>query len=161
MKNGFTLLEVVVSTLLVALLVLVSTLALAPMIEAMTNVRRNSDGAQKLHLATSRLVREFTTITNVVNGTGNTLTYDFLDQNRVGRRHTVTWTGNAGAPLLLENAVLLDDVGSFILRYRTHADASPQSTWSSSSREIEVVISLASMPGAFTNRVRPRNVPGG
>jgi prepilin-type N-terminal cleavage/methylation domain-containing protein len=159
MKRAFTLIEMVAVLLLVGVLTVTATVALVPVAEAFIQVRRNSDAMQKAGFAMMRLSRELTTVTNMVAGTSHTLTYDLLDEEGQPRRHTLTWSGAAGTPLRLEGATLMDDVGSFEVRYYALPDGAPQPAWTSSCREIELAIGLASVPNVYFLRIRPRNMP--
>ncbi len=159
MKKGFTLIEVIAVLLLVGILVLASTIALLPMVEGFMQASRNVDAAQKSHLAMSRIVREITTITNVVAGSRNTLTYDFLDPSGASLRRTLTWSGDAGAPLTLNGVPISDDVAGFEFRYYTHSGGTATPVWTDESMLIEVVLSTRSGGDTYTNRIRPRNIP--
>ncbi len=160
MKKGFTLIEVVAVLLLVGLLVLASTIALLPMVEGFMQVRRNVDAAQKSQLAMGRIVREFTTISNVVSSTQQLITYDYLDPAGATHRRTLTW-GGAGSPLTLNGVALSDDVGQFELRYYARPDGAPAYTWNPQSRIVEIILGTASTGDIYTNRVRLRNIPSG
>jgi hypothetical protein len=159
MKRAYTLIETVAVMLLVGVLVLSATVALVPMAEAFLQAKQNADALQKVGLATARITRELTTITNVVSGTDRVLRYDHLDEQGLPRQHVLAWSGAAGAPLLLDNVILLDDVQYFELRYYGMPGEAYQSVWTAASREIEVGLGLRKAPGAYTLRIRPRNVP--
>ncbi len=160
MKKGFTLIELIVVLLLFSLLTLASIIALLPMVEGFFMVRQNTEAAQRTQLTMGRLMVEMQTITNVVSSGSQTITYDFLDPAGVPHRRVLAWAGS-GAPLTLNNVVLSDDVGSFELRYLAHPTGSRTTSWQPQSRMIEVVLASARGGDIYTNRVRPRNIPGG
>ena len=150
MKAGFTLIEMIAVLILVSILVSSATLSFVPMAEALTQVRTNTRAMQKSRLAMGRLTREFTTITNVVASGSGAITYDFLVPNGnwyAVRRHTLSWSGSAGAPLLLEGVPLSDDVANFSLSY---APGPPP----------VIGILLQSQEGgqAFSTGIAPRNM---
>lgn len=158
MKRAFTLIETIAVLLLVGVLTLSATVALVPMAEAFLQARQNADAMQKAGLATARITREFTTVTNVVYGTRHDIKYDLLDEQGVPRQHVMAWSGAAGAPLLLDDVTLLDDVQLFELRYYAMPNEAYQSAWTPGSREIEVGLGLRGAPAVYTFRIRPRNV---
>ena len=150
MKTAFTLIEVVATLLLVAILAVSMAISLLPMAQGLMQVRDNAAAAQKARLAMARLTREFTTITNVVASGSGAITYDFLVPNGnwyAVRRHTLSWSGSAGAPLLLEGVPLSDDVANFSLSY---APGPPP----------VIGILLQSQEGgqAFSTGIAPRNM---
>lgn len=158
MKRAFTLIETVAVLLLVGVLTLSATVALVPMAEAFLQAKQNAEAMQKSGLAAARITRELTTITNVVSGTDRTIQYDLLDEQGAPRHHVMAWSGTAGAPLLLDNVTLLDDVQHFELRYYDMPGEAAHSAWMPTSREIEVELGLRAAPATYTLRIRPRNV---
>ena len=160
MKRGFTLIEMIAVLLIVGVLALATTSALAPIAEGYLQARDNADSAQTLAFATARLSREFSSITNVISGTARTITYDHLDQDGLLRRRTLAWSGTAGAPLTLDNVALLDDIGDLEFRYYTAPGLPAQAAWTATSREIETSIRLVSDVNPCVLRIRPRNLRG-
>ena len=158
MKQGFTLIEIIAVLVLVSVLVLASTIALLPMAEGFLQMRRNVDASQKSHLAMSRIVREFTAITNVVSGGQRTITYDSLDPAGSPYRRTLTWDGNAGSPLTLSGAPLSDDVRYFELRYYASPEGAATTAWNADTRLVEVILGTLSGGETYTNRIVPRNL---
>ena len=115
MKKGFTLIEVIATLLLVAILAVSMVISLLPMTQGLMQVRANTGTAQKARLAMSRIAREFTTISNVVSSGSSAITYDFLVPSGnwyATLRHTLSWNGDE---LLLEGVPLCDDVAGFDL----------------------------------------------
>ena len=154
MKKGFTLIEIVATLLLVALLAVSAVVSILPMAQGLMQIRDNAGAAQKARLAMARISWEFTTISAVVSSGPHTLTYDFLVPAGawyVAQRHTLSWSGTPGDPLLLEGVPLTDDVADFALAI---FDApGPATNW-------VVAVVLQSQVGshAFSNNVVPRNI---
>lgn len=149
-KQGFTLIEIVATLLLVSILAASVVISLLPMTEGLMQVRDNASAAQKARLAMARLSWEFTTITNVVSSGPRTLTYDFLvpaGNWYASLRHTLSWSGTPGEPLLLEGVPLSDDVAQFGLAYSV---ATPLA--------IDVVLQSQVGVHSFSNRIVPRNL---
>ena len=78
MKKGFTLIELIATLLLVALVGLSAVISMLPMAEGLMQIRDNAGAAQKARLALARISREFTTISGVVSSGPHAITYDFL-----------------------------------------------------------------------------------
>ena len=155
MKNGFTLIEILATLVLVAVLAVSLVISLLPMTEGLMQVRANADAAQKARLAMARLSREFTTITNVASWSAHAIHYDFLVTSgawHATRSHTLAWSGTPGDPLLLEGVPLTDDVADFALAVYDAPGAA--TNW-------VVAVALQSQVGihAFSNRIVPRNIP--
>ena len=159
MKNGFTLLELAATLLLVGILAVSVTISLLPMSQALMQVRDNTVAAQKARLAMARIAWEFTTITNILASGPSAISYEFLASSAPHsystRRHTLSWSGN-NAPLLLQDddaglsAPLSDDVADFNLSYV----AGPPLA-------IQIVLASRAGGNVFSNRIVPRNIlPG-
>lgn len=159
MKNAFSLIEVLAVILLSGVLVLATSIALLPLVEGFFQVSRNAALAQKTNLALERVVREMTTITNVVAASQTSITYDFLDPAGAPRRRILAWEG-PGASLALNTVPLLDGVKQFRLRYYASATGAPGETWTSAMRLVEISLDAESGADPYTTRVQPRNLPG-
>ncbi len=154
-RAGLTLIEMIVALLLVGLLALSFALSVVPISEALLVARRQTESVQKAQHAIGRLVREFSSITNVVSGTGQSMIYDTLDGAGVSHRRTVSWS--PGQPLSLNNVPLSDDAGVFALRYYDGPGGSAQSAWSPSTRIAEIILQSQTGSGIiYSNRVHLR-----
>ena len=158
MKTAFTMIEVIATLLLVAVLALSVAISLLPMAQGLMQVRANADTAQKARLAMSRISRELTTVTNVAALGASDITYDFLVP--VGswyavRRHTLAWDGTVltlqegGGPVV----PLSDDVAQFDVHLRTTPGADMPT--------IDVVLLSRETGTVFSNAIAARNVIGG
>ena len=158
--RGVSLIELVVALLLASGLGLFTVLSVLPVTQGMLLARRNAAAAQKAQVAMTRMVRELQAITNVVSGTGQTLTYDMVDDAGAVHRRTLAWS--AGGALTLNGIPLSDDVAQFALRYYTAPGGSAQSTWSPSSPLAEIVLQSAVTGGiVYTNKVYMRYLQTG
>lgn len=158
MKRGFTLIELVVVCLLLSALALPLFVSLVPVTEGLAIARVNADAGQKVRLATARLSREFTTISNVVAGTAHDLVYDFLDPLNTTWQRRVSWSGVAGDPLTLDGVDLSDDVAWFELRYYEEPGSARQSAWFPEAKAIELVLECNASGDRYTNFISPRNL---
>ncbi len=151
MKKGFTMIEMIATLLLVAILAVSVVISLLPMAQGLMQVRDNAAAAQKARLAMARVSREFTTITNVVSSSSSAITYDFLVPAGAWYatlRHTVALNGDE---LQLEGIPLCDNVAGFHLAYASGFPA-----------VIDVVLTMAGELGgnAYSNHIVPRNIQG-
>ena len=151
-RSGVTLIELVVALVLVGVLVLSVILSVLPATEGMLLTRRNVEAAQKAQFAVTRLLREFTAITNVVSGSSQVFVYDMVDDGGATFRRTAAWS--AGGPLTLNGVPLSDDVELFALRYYATPGGGAQVAWTPSLPLVEFVLQPASAGGmVYTNRV--------
>ncbi len=152
MKKGFTLIEIIATLLLVAILAVSVAISILPMTQGLMQVRVNTAAAQKARLALVRLSREFTTITNVASSSSSAITYDLLvpsDGWYAALHRTLSWSGDE---LRLNGATLCDDVADFNLAY---APGPPP--------VIHVTLTMADAMGgnSYSNTISPRNIPAG
>ena len=158
MKKGFSLIELVAVLLLIGVLLLSATVSLVPLADAFLQTRTHADTAQKARLALARLTREFITITNVAAGSSSSITYDFLDPAGASHRHTLSWSGTPGDPLLLEGVALSDDIASFELRYHQGVGGVGQPAWFTGANVMEIVLRTLVAGEGYTNSLTPRNL---
>lgn len=157
-RAGFTLVEIIAVLLLTSILVAVAGISLMPIAEGFAVTQQNVETAQQAQLAMFRMVGEFTTISNVINGAKHALVYNYLDNSGNVSRHVVSWSGTAGDPLALKGNTLVDNVQDFELSYFDEVGGVRHSSWGDDSRAIEITLQLAGTGNSYTNRVFPRNV---
>ena len=155
-RGGYTLIELVAVLLLGGLLATGFVLAVVPVTEGMLLLRQHTGSVQKAQHFFSRMNRELVTATNVVSGTAQALVFDRLGEGGSSQRRTLNWGG--GAVVTLNDVPLYDDTASFALRYYETPAGTPQVSWSSSTRLIEIVLQSQTGSGIlYTNRVYMRN----
>mgnify|MGYP002725646090 CR=1 FL=1 len=157
-QSGMTLIEILVSLLIVGVLVGVSGLLLSPLIQGFLNARQATELLHQGQIGMARIVRELTTVTNVVSGNSVSITYDTLDSTGVAHRRSISWGGSSGDALLLSGNTLIDDVARFQLSYLNSLGAAKLSSWGADSSIIEVVIDFGVHGSVYTNRICPRNL---
>lgn len=160
--RGFTLIEVIVTLLLVGITASLGGMWLAGVASGYATAKLNADIAQKAQLATTRLTKEFNAIRSVSASSGTSITFNRIADinNPAGVSVTVSRSGDQ---LLIDGSPLTDRVSGFTLRYCTSPNVSPcpDQTWSSSSRIIEFQLTLAGANNTtvtLTRRVAPRNL---
>ncbi len=156
-RKGMTLIEIVAGLLLLGLLGISFVLAVVPVTQGLFMTRGSVEATQKTHLALTRLVREFTVITNVVSGSGQSIVYGVDDALGIGGQRTVSWI--PGESLLLNGVPLTDDVASFGLWYYAAPGGSGQQNWDNDMRIVEIRLRPQSFDAVvFTNRVYLRGL---
>lgn len=171
-KNGFTLIEIIVTMLLVGILAAVGGTAIVQAIKGYVEVKENSATTQKAQMAMSRVTREITEMMNVysaasnttlsLTGTGNC--YSTTDCVRtIGLDNGAVKIASGSGTALANGDILISNVGSFTLTYYNGANAT--STWPTgndrnlSAVKLEMTISRADGRALqpLTAIVHPRN----
>ena len=164
-QKGFTLVEIIVSLMLVGVIAVLAGMAVVPFIEGYVATRRNAEITQKAQLAMTRMVKEFTVVTAVTSGTNTAITFT-AQHGVVTVTHTISWAGTAGNPLVLDlatnNDTLTDQVSNFQLTY-IYFDAGgnevSETTWGSNSQGINIQLTMQNATNIqHTARVFPRNL---
>lgn len=156
-QGGFTLIEMIVSLVLLGVLTAFAGMGVVSLVEAFWLTRMNAETTQKGQLAMSRLAKEFTHIRYVTAGSATSITYTSYRQG-VPAVHTVSLSGDL---LTLDGDALTDRVAQFELGYLDSNSSAKQPAWSASTRILEFAIHLRGANNAvvvFRNRVRPRNL---
>jgi prepilin-type N-terminal cleavage/methylation domain-containing protein len=160
-EKGFTLIEVIVTLVLVGITAALAGMWIVSIANGYIFAKMNASTLQKGQLAMTRLTKEFTSIRAVTAWIPpNTITYDRTD-SALGLVTGQT-VQKSGSLLQLKGNTLTDNVSAFTLAYCDDTTpASCQATWSSTSRIIEINLTLTaadSTPVTFTQRVTPRNL---
>lgn len=160
--KGFTLIEVIVTLLLVGITAALAGGWIVWVVNGYGLVKTNAETTQKAQLAMIRLVREFVSIksidTNTIYTNGSQIKY---------KRTTPTLGVTADYTVVFQNGevqinghTLTDKVSDFKLRYCGSNDlACDAVAWKPGvSKSIEMTLSIVGMPIPFTQRVIPRNI---
>jgi prepilin-type N-terminal cleavage/methylation domain-containing protein len=170
-EKGFTLIEVIVTLVLVGITAALAGMWIVSVANGYVFAKMNANTVQKGQLAITRLEKEFAAIQSVNPASGSGITYIRTD-NSLG---TVTCSvRQSGAELQLQQGTgapwypLTDNVSSGGLSLRYCDDIPPNTgtqvcgtTWSSTRRIVEITLTLTganSTPSTFVQRVTPRNL---
>ncbi len=163
-KKGFTLVEIIVVMVLVGIMGTLALMGIMPVVQGMLFTKTNADTLQKGQITMTKLVREFNNINSVVAGSGPaSITFTSIKNGSEGTR-SVMFSGNkiyyndTGGT---QGDILTDQVSGFKLHYYKINSTADQGTWMSSSRIIEIELTLKgadSVESRFMVRVRPRNI---
>jgi type II secretory pathway pseudopilin PulG len=109
--------EVLTVLVLTGLLAAVAGMSMVPWVEGYIGAKARVRAAQQAQGAMDRITKEIQSITNqaaFTAGSASTMTYD---SPATGAGTVLSWSGAAGAPLMLAGRTLVDDVQSFRLWY--------------------------------------------
>ncbi len=167
--RGFTLIEVIVSLILVGLLAAVGGMAIVQAVQGYMFVKDNATITQKAQLAMSRITREIVEMTGITaNATTTVLPVSNVDRNvTLGLNSRAIKIAPEGTQLS-DGDTLVDNVNTFALTYYSKDSSGNDviaNSWSTASeiRElaaIDVNLQLERPSGGylnFINRVSPRN----
>ena len=151
-NRGFTLIEVIVSLVLVGIIGAIAGMLLVQISKGFVFSKKTAATAQKGQITISRLVKEFSSITSISSGTATSITFT----RDPGVTHTISWAG-ANNPLLIATDIVTDNVNSFNLQYYdSYNDPSPSPSYLPSTAMIEITLELKEadyIPSEFINRV--------
>lgn len=158
-ENGFTLIEVIVTLLLVGITAALAGMWIVSVANGYVFTKMNMDTTQKAQLAMARMTKEFQAISSVTAATANGINYSkpILPSGSISA--TLSFTGNL---LQINGDTLTDEVSAFTLAYCDDVTSTSCPTaWSSTSRIIVITLTLrgaANVQSTFTQRVAPRNL---
>ncbi|MBI5194617.1 MAG: prepilin-type N-terminal cleavage/methylation domain-containing protein [Nitrospirae bacterium] len=159
-ETGFTLIEVIVSLVLAGIVGAIAVMGVVSIVKGYVFTKINSKTAHKGQTAMVRIVKELNFISSVTTGTGTSITFQAYKNGTAGS-HSISWTGTANDPLILDGDILTDRVSNFALSYRDTYNSAPQTIWTSTRKVIEFTLTIQgadNVNSSFTGRVVPRNL---
>jgi len=159
-EKGFTLIEVIVTLILVGITAALAGMWIVSVVNGYIFTKMNASTVQKAQLSMTRLAKEFVAITAVTASSDTGITYTRTD-NTLGSV-TGQSVSKIGSNLKMNtNNTLTDSVSAFSLAYCDSLNSSCVTTWSSTSRIIQIKLTLTAgnnTPVEFVQRVTPRNL---
>jgi prepilin-type N-terminal cleavage/methylation domain-containing protein len=115
--NGFTLIEIIISIMVIAVLGYISGMVLLEISEKYLYAKQNTSVAQQGQMAITRLKKEFGSIKSISSGTPTTITY--TSTRDVSENISVCWAGGSSPVVIKRNAVDCSDssISGDILAY--------------------------------------------
>ncbi|MFH2044073.1 MAG: type II secretion system protein [Pseudomonadota bacterium] len=139
--RGFTLIEIITSIAVLAIIAVVAGMGISEMTKAYIMSKKNAQTAQQGQIAIARLKKEFSSIRSITCGSDKSITYK-IDRDSSGTEDTTTiyWTSGNSTLYLKTNSscdcissctggdILAGNVSAFDLKYCTSADDTDCST---------------------------------
>jgi prepilin-type N-terminal cleavage/methylation domain-containing protein len=169
-QAGFTLIEVIVSLILLGILVSMGGMAIVQVVQGYSTTRENATVTQQSQLAMSRITREIIEMINIPSDATATA----LPINNSNGNRTIGLDNGAvkmafGADTLAGGDILIDNISAFTLTYYSLDPSSgavvTASTWPATNdittlTAIDINLQINRADGSvltFVNRVAPRN----
>jgi prepilin-type N-terminal cleavage/methylation domain-containing protein len=169
-QKGFTLIEIVVSIVVMAIIAVIAGVGFIEIAKGYTFSRKNAVTAQQGQIAMARLKKEFSNIQSVTSSSANSITYRRCSDSSPPcaplKDVTISWAGGNG-PLLIDGDTLVGPVASFNLKYYYYNPASSSfstSSYSNSTSIMEITLQLIAAEGtvmSITDRINLYQETGG
>jgi len=156
-RIGFTLIELIVTLVLVGIISVFAGAAILSAVRGMVEARDNAETAQKVHLAVNRISRDLLVATNIVSGSSQSIVFDTLLPSGGPVRQTLSY---ANGILTLRGKTLLNGLASFqifYIRYASGGSEVAENSYSTSSRGVEIRLTRTGSSVTYSDRVFPRN----
>jgi prepilin-type N-terminal cleavage/methylation domain-containing protein len=165
-SEGFTLIEVIASLLLMGILAAVLATGSLSIVRGLLLERDASAAEYYAQLAMLRMVKELTLLRSVSSSSSSPPSITFVTRHGSSDA-TVSIAYDSGTQSITLNNMTLgtgaitlatEITGFSLAYYNNYASTTPALTWTSSSRIIQISITVGTINRTFVNRVTPRNV---
>lgn len=148
-KKGFTLIEVIVSLVLLGILVVIAGLGLVQIVNGYSLAKQNSETIQKVQIAMTRIAKELGSVTTVTSAAPASITY--TRQGPV--TDTLALSGSTvqitGITPIFPGTTLINNVTAFTL---TYFDAAGNATATPANiRRVDISLTITGVGTPFTN----------
>lgn len=161
-QKGFTLIEVIVSLVIIGILSTLASAGIARIIQGYVFSKDNAETALKAQIVFTRLAKEFRSMDGVSAGTQTSLTYSYIQEGSSITGRTLSWAGAATDPLVLGGNILTDKVNDFEMSFHNDYSDPGDHTWNGTEKLISITLRLkgaSDQISSFSTWIRPRNLP--
>lgn len=148
-KNGFTLIEIIMSLVILSIVGVFASMWFMTMINGYILTKSNADTIQNAEIILARLAKELSSTTSITEGKKTSLTFLSKSTNPVDQSLTLSWA--SGTPNLSLGADLLaNKISSFNLKYHAKYDDTGVDNYSKASTAL-ITITLSLIGAETTN----------
>ncbi|OPY82369.1 MAG: hypothetical protein A4E71_03152 [Smithella sp. PtaU1.Bin162] len=151
-EKGFTLIEIIVSILLIGFVAVIMSLSGVHMVKSFIYARTNADTLLKSQIAMARIQKELNNVKRVASSSANSVAFTSY---RDGANVTIAFNGTN---LLLDGFILTDKVSNFSLAYYDNYNSAAQSAFTANTKIIDVnlvITGYEDTPTAYNARIAP------
>jgi len=151
-ENGFTLIEIIVSMLLIGFVAIIMSLSGVHMVKSFIYAKTNADTLLKSQIAMARIQKELNNVKGVSASSANSIAFASY---RDGANVTIAVSGTN---LLLDGFILTDKVSNFSLAYYDSVNSTAGTSFSANTKIIDVnlvITGYEDTPTAFNARIAP------
>ena len=154
-KNGFTLIELIMSFVIMSILGTGGSLVFLNIIDGYLVAKKNNIIVQNAQVILTRLAKELSSTRSITSGGSTSLTFLSLSKSTDPANQSVTLSWDSGTQnLLLGTDVLADEVAAFDLKYYDKYDSAGGTTYlKASTAMIQITLSLSNVGATFEDRV--------
>jgi len=152
-KNGFTLIEIIISLVLIGIVAAVVGMSSVHMVKSFLFSEKNVDTLLKGQIAVARIYKELKNIKAVSASSANSITFTSY---RDAATRTISL--NTNNELLLDADILTDSVSSFSIAYYNNYNSAAGTTFAEGTKIIEITLNLTgadNVTSEFKARIMP------
>lgn len=160
--KGFTLLEIVVTLIIVSIMATIFSLGFSQGISGFMFTKQNSETVQKAQMVMTRLGKELIDLDNVTSSSATSVNFDEYRQSGTPESHSVSWQTGTNI-LRIDGEIVADildpDTGLDIAFL--DADGVRLTGWGDNCRLIEITLNVQganNIVSVFTTQIAPRNL---
>ena len=154
-KNGFTLIEIIISLVLIGIIAAVVGMSSVHMVKSFLFSEKNVDTLLKGQIAITRMEKELNNVKKVSASSANSITFtSYRDTDP--KTHTISL--NTNNELLLDADKLTDSVSSFSMAYYDNYNSAARTTFVAGTKIIEITLTLTgtdNVTSEFKARIMP------
>jgi len=145
-KRGFTLLEIIVSIVVMAIIAVMTGVGFIEIAKGYTFSKKNAVVTQQGQVAMMRIKKEISNMQSVTSGSASSITYRRCSDSSPPcaplKDVTISWAGGSG-PLLIDSDILVQPVTNFNIAYYDSYNGASSPSYSNTRAIIEITLQLS------------------